>query len=140
MSMSKTTDQEKPDQNPQKTQPLSQPTLPQDQFRPVDWEAHQRDKERRRKEREAKAPLLRRCLDPEYAAQQETLKPKWEWEVSVKYMIPDAKGRLVTKSDTQRIVAQNEADAWATWCDRVQHWPSPHACEKREIRQLAKVS
>src|SRR5262245_62526128 len=52
-------------------------------------EAHQLDKERRRKEFEKVRPILAKCVDPAYAAQLERQKPRFMFEVVMTVMERD---------------------------------------------------
>lgn len=108
-------------------------------YAPVVWEEYEAEKARRAEEREKKRSLQRRCLDPEVAAEFEAKKPRYEFKVRCTYERPNEKGRLESKTEEHTIIAQNERDAWAIFCDRIQTWPSPAACE-REIKRLSKVN
>jgi hypothetical protein len=110
-----------------------------DVFKPVileDWEA---EKALRAEERAKKRPVLRKCLDPEVAADYEQQKPKYEYRVSCTYARPNDRGRLEQHTETHNITAQNEKDAWALFCDKIQTWPSPSACVDRTIEKLKKI-
>lgn len=84
---------------------------------------HQADMARRQKERDAKTPLLRQCLNPAFAAAQEAEKPVYKFRVQAKFdLITD--GKLEAVEMDEEVSAQNESDAWAAACDRLKVWPS----------------
>ena len=79
---------------------------------------------------------LNRCLDADYAAQVEAAKPVYEYRVSCNVPIME-KGRRTTKKMEETVRGKNEDDAWAHFCDFIQHWPSPKGCG-RKITKLTK--
>jgi hypothetical protein len=92
---------------------------------PTNLDDHNKDMETREGTRRKKRPLLLDCLDPTVAKFHEDRKEIWEWRVHVKLFRP-AKGKQQARMepfDTQ-VVAQNEQDAWALFCDTIEEWPS----------------
>lgn len=87
---------------------------------------HAADLKRRAAEREGKRDLLERCLDAKFAAKCESEKPNYRWTVEAKWTGPDrdAGDRMTKISSKQTVIAQNEADAWAMFCDEIGHYPS----------------
>ena len=110
-------------------------------FMPDFFARYEAEKAERAAARGKKRTLQRECLDHGRAADYEAKKEKYEYEVTCTYSIPNADdgGELETKTKTLKFSAHSEADAWAMFCDRIKHWPSPHAVE-REIKRLAKVN
>jgi hypothetical protein len=121
----------------------------------VDLGAHQRDLARRAAEREARCPLEERLklCNPKYAAEVESKKPVYRWKVKFnvierkptakpkadKYADDDVdeeenKGDWKFRSCTKIIEAQNEDDAWAMVCDKMQEWPSRKTANPRFTR------
>jgi hypothetical protein len=108
--------------------------------------AHQADLARRAKEREEKQEKLYRCLDHRYAMECELKKPHYKYTVEVEWWTQAAESkekkkhrgpmeigddnfagdRLVVRKEKRVVVAQSEGDAWALFCDAIQHWPSPN--------------
>lgn len=107
---------------------------------------HQADLARRAKEHEVKREMLYRCLDSRFATEAELKKPQYKFTVEVEWWTqsPESKvskprgameisddddptgGRLCLRKEKRTVVAQNEADAWALFCDAIQSWPSPN--------------
>lgn len=84
---------------------------------------HKADLARRAREREAKRPLLMKCIDPNYAAACEAEKPVYDFRVQAKFDLLVG-GRMEEVEIDERVAAQNEQDAWALTCDRLQIHPS----------------
>lgn len=112
---------------------------PKNPATPVNWDDHQADLERRREERKRNEKTHRACLKAETAAQLEAAKPLYDFEVAASFDIQGEKG-LEPFSKKLKLRAQNEADAWAMYCDKVGHWPSRAACEELKIKQLSKAN
>lgn len=92
---------------------------------PANLEEHEADLERRQQERNAKRPRLLDCLDPTVAKAYEERKEIWEWRVEVKLFRPaQGKAHAHMEEFSKQVVAQNENDAWAFFCDTVGEWPS----------------
>lgn len=94
-------------------------------YLPVNLETRAKEKEFIRKKQEADRPRLLDCLDPTIAKRYEDAKPLYEWEVTCKMFraaTPKTHAHMETK--TQQVVAQNENDAWAMFCDLMGEWPS----------------
>lgn len=77
----------------------------------------------RQAEHDKKEPLLVECLDPARAAYHESQKPSREYTVKVNWRSRD-KGKLVNKVAEHVVTSQNEADAWAHWCDAQGEYPT----------------
>lgn len=111
----------------------------------VDVDAHQKDLTRRQRERDERCPLeerLRLC-SPVYAREVEEKKPLFKFTVTAvtyerrkpeinsrhddfEFDAADGAGEMYTpRSRKGVVVAQNEQDAWAMFCDRIGEWPSP---------------
>ena len=108
-------------------------------YAPADTDKHDRDMRMRKEVMDKKRPHLRKCLDPEYAAQNEARKPTFDFEVSCNYDRRNAKGRLESVKESRVIIAQNESDAWAMFCDKIEAWPGPHTCD-RTIKKMELVA
>lgn len=92
----------------------------------IDMASHEADKQRRRKERAAKEPILRACLDPTIAAKYELEKPRFRFVVKAEFEEMDPKTLARTPFHREaKVIAQNEADAWATACDEWQTSQKP---------------
>jgi hypothetical protein len=107
----------------------------------VDPEKHQANLARRAAEYDKKRPVLDACLNPEVAAKYELEKPRYKFKVSmVPLVVPSKQPKVVGFGDgfddeederpkpkpepiTLTVVAQNEDDAWARFCDSIGHWP-----------------
>lgn len=100
-------------------------TIPSLGAAPIDLDEHTKDMARREAERRAKRPLLLDCLDPTVAKFHEDRKEVWEWRVEVKIFRP-AKGKAHAQMEPfdKQVVAQNDLDAWAIFCDTIEEWPS----------------
>ncbi len=70
---------------------------------------YQKEAAERRARRELNFPAQVACLDPTVAARVASQRPLFNFEVS--YTHPK-NGKFVSE-----VVAENEADAWATFCD-----------------------
>lgn len=110
-----------------------------DPYAPANIAEYEADKTKRKADQDARRPEMRRCLDPEYAARKEARKPLYEWEVECTYSRQDDKGRMVTKSPKEKVIAQNEADAWALFCDKIGDYPSPLDSD-RTFKRLDKIN
>lgn len=111
--------------------------IPPDVAKPVNQEEFDADRASRAVDRKKAEPKLRRCLDPVVAAQYEHRKPLYEWSVEATFMRPNTKGRLVERKESRQVVAQNERDAWAIFCDIIESWPGAGS-SNRTITKLAK--
>ena len=116
-----------------KTQP--QTTTPRNPYAPIDREAHEERKKALAKKQKEHQPFLRKCLDPEFAAQNEARKPVYQYRVRCSFDRKNSKGKMEQIDESATVLAQNEADAWAKFCDKIEAWPSPHVCE-RMIKKL----
>jgi hypothetical protein len=107
---------------------------------PADIDAHEADMARRRAEREAKRGVHLDCLDPGIAKEHEDRKPLYEWRVECSIFrkaVGSAPAHL--QGYNKNVVAQNEGDAWAMFCDSIQEWPS-FRDSKPKITKLKKRS
>ena len=92
---------------------------------PADWDAHRRELDEQQKLLDKKKATLLRCLDPIVAAEYEHRKPLYEWRVECSIFRPAAgKQRATAEKFSELIVAKTEADAWATFCDKIGEYPS----------------
>lgn len=111
---------------------------------PVDLEKHNADMEKREAAQNAKRKRLLDCLDPTEAKRYEDRKTTWEWRVEARLFRP-AKGKVQAHMENfdKTVVAQNEQDAWAYFCDTIGEWPSRRdsspkitRMQKRTLRDL----
>ena len=93
--------------------------------RPTDLDEHNADMRRREEESLNKRPLTLDCLDPTVAKLHEDRKDIYEWQVEVKLFRPSL-GKVQAHMDKfdENVVAQNEGDAWAFFCDKIGEYPS----------------
>jgi hypothetical protein len=104
----------------------------------IDIDAHEADKKRRQAEHDANREELLKCLNPAYAAMKEAQKPQYKWTVSASWNGPhDGEMSHINASET--VIAQDEADAWAMFCDKIGCWPSRRDA-KPVIKRGARVS
>jgi hypothetical protein len=106
---------------------------------PIDLDLHRADLARRQEEMDARREEMLRCCNPQYAASKEMQKKVWEWTVTAEWYGAGDDGPGVWGPETIKVKAQNEADAWAMFCDRIQQWPSPRDA-KRTIKRGKQVS
>lgn len=96
----------------------------------VNEDAHNEDKALRAKAREAKQSVLDECLDPVKAAEHDVRKPRYYYTVSATWSVPNIDKRtgaqvgVKQKTEARKVVAQDENEAWATFCDATSDWPS----------------
>lgn len=111
---------------------------------PVDLEKHNAEMEQREAEQRAKRKRLLDCLDPTEAKRYEDRKVIWEWRIEASLFRP-AKGKVQAHMERfdRSVVAQNERDAWAFFCDSIGEWPSRRdtnpkitRLQKRTLRDL----
>jgi hypothetical protein len=92
---------------------------------PVNVDEHNTSLESRQKKRDKIRPTHLKCLDPVVAAEYEHRKALYEWKVECKIFRPaGTKGRAKVETFCEQVVAQNENDAWAFFCDKIGEWPS----------------
>lgn len=117
-------------------------------FLPVSLEERAKEKARIREEQLARLPRMLDCLDPTVAKTYEDRKPLWEWKVECR-MFRAAVGKTPARMETieKNVVAQNERDAWAMFCDSIGEWPSIRGArpaitrlKKRTLRDAAELS
>jgi hypothetical protein len=114
--------------------------------------AHLADKARRQREADELCPIEERLklTKPKYAKECEDRKPVYKWKVE--FNVIDRKSKASPKDKyaddeevedddtisyravTKFIEAQNEKDAWALVCDRMQDWPSPKLAKPKFTR------
>jgi hypothetical protein len=104
----------------------------------IDIDAHRADLARRQAEIDARREEMLKCTNPQYAASKELQKPVFEWTVTAEWYGPGDDGPGVWGPESMKVKAQNEADAWAMFCDRIEQWPSPRDC-KRTFKRGRKV-
>ena len=92
---------------------------------PPDLDDHTSDMTRREEAYQKQRPLLLDCLDPTVAKLHEDRKDIYEWQVEVKLFRPSL-GKVQAHMDKfdENVVAQNEGDAWAFFCDKIGEYPS----------------
>jgi hypothetical protein len=97
---------------------------------------HEEDRQRRKREREKKLPVLIECLDADTAAKYEGRKPRKTYRVRCDHIIVGADGKRKAERLEAEVEgigdndAQREADAWARACDKWRTSPN---------RQLSKI-
>lgn len=93
-------------------------------------EQHEKNMVELKKKQDAKQPELRKMLDPEYASEIETRKPRVQYRVSC--TLNDRHGgKMVSEEKTGVITAQSPDQAWKKFCDQMRHWPSPSYCNRK---------
>lgn len=108
--------------------------------RPTFIEQHHEELARRQAERDKTAEIREDCLDPREAAKHEMAKPHFNYKVSCSYRKPDPKTRKLTTYEFEaEVVAQNDADAWAHFCDKTGVTHSPNQMKTREIKRGKKL-
>lgn len=98
--------------------------------KPVNEAEWEEEKALRKAERDAKFSLHMECLNPEVASDYEARKPKFEFDIQCTYPFrnPDT-GMAERREKSAKVVAKNESDAWAVFCDKhIRTWPSRRAC------------
>lgn len=105
---------------------------------PVDWMAHEMEKDRRRQEHEERLPAILECMDPETAAEYEARKPLIKYRVRCFVMERNQRGKMTRRDITAEVKAQNESEAWAKFCDQQGKYPPPKACN-RTIEKVKKT-
>lgn len=115
-------------------QPIPMPALAPPVTSLEEWNA---ERVRRASERAAKEDTLMACTDPTVARQWEDRKPDYEWSVEVSIPRP-ARGnqKYYREKFSETVVAQNEADAWAMFCDRIGEWPSRRFAKPKIVRGM----
>jgi hypothetical protein len=125
----------------------------------VDMEKHQARLAALHEKQEKMRPVLEACLDPAVAARYELEKPRYKFKVSMTPKALPSQQSLVDVFDdddaeaeelpapkpiTLTVVAQNEDDAWARFCDSIGQWPGrrfarPTIVKGKQV-SLAKVA
>ena len=96
----------------------------------VSLDQHEKNMAAIREKQDAKQPELRKMLDPDYASEIETRKPRGQYRVTC--AINDRHGgKMVSEEKTGVVTAQNEDQAWKKLCDQMRHWPSPRHCDRK---------
>lgn len=98
---------------------------PRAKFSPARQEDVDKERARIRAEQDERLPRMLDCLDPAVAKKYEDAKNVWEWRVTCRMFRP-AVGRSPARMEeiTKEVVAQNQRDAWAMFCDLVGEYPS----------------
>ena len=65
-----------------------------------------------------------RCLHPAVAAGLEAKKPFFPFDIEATWQGPGENGPGIWGPEKRRCIAQNENDAWAMFCDKIEQWPS----------------
>jgi hypothetical protein len=65
-----------------------------------------------------------KCCNPNYARQKELEKPQYVFTIECEWYAGHAKRGIVQYHRRASVVAQDEADAWSMFCDKIQCWPS----------------
>lgn len=113
---------------------IKQPqTVPDFGIQRIDEEERQRKMKKLQERIDAKRDEMYKCLDADYAAQVEARKPVYEYKVSCQVSVVE-KGRRTTKKLEETVRGKNEDDAWAHFCDAVQHWPPPRGCGRKIVK------
>ena len=118
---------------PSNLKSLSQP------YSPADVDFHASDLAARQAARDSRRATNRACLDPVVAGQHEARKPLYEWLVECTYSRQNSKGRIETVAASDKVMAQNESDAWAIFCDKRGVWPGRRDSDLK-ITQLEKAA
>lgn len=107
-------------------------------YLPVNLKERAKERQRIRDEQLKSRPRTLDCLDPTVAKRYEDAKPLYEWRVVCKLFRP-AVGKQHAHMETmdRQVVAQNENDAWAMFCDAIGEWPSRRDA-RPEISRLRK--
>jgi hypothetical protein len=100
----------------------------------IDLDRHRKDLERRGAERAAKRQILDDCTNPYVAAEHEMKKPVYRWVVKATWL--DSKHQF---EGEETVSAQDEAEAWSRFCDRLGHWPSRRNCRQLTITRGKKL-
>ena len=96
---------------------------------PANVDKHQADLASRQAERDKKQPKSIRCLDPIVAAQYENRKPLYEWKIECEiFQQASGKRRARFEKHSEQVVAQNEDDAWAIFCVKIERYPGRKHC------------
>lgn len=90
----------------------------------VNIDEHQKDMARRRAEHLAKKPFLLRCIDPQFARQQELKKPMYQYTVTAEWFGNGESGAGFHGPFKREVAAQNENDAWSRFCDSIEKFPN----------------
>jgi hypothetical protein len=116
----------------------------------TDLDAHKEDLARRAKERDERVSYEERMrlTKPKYAAECELRKPVYKWTVEAtifEHNPPEKRDRydfsddeedepFVTRLVKATVIAQNEKDAWAEFCDKIKTWPNPRLAKPKFTR------
>lgn len=107
---------------------------------PPTLEEFNAERVRRAAERAKKEDVLLECIDPTVARQYEDRKATYEWQVEVRLPRPAiGNQKFYRQKFSETVVAQNDADAWAYFCDRIGEWPNRRNA-KPLITRLGRVS
>ena len=125
--MARTNDTDKP---VEQIAAIADPNLPP---ATISLQRHEEDKRQRAARRRANLRDQVKCLEPSYAAQVVNSRPKREYKVSCVISARTEGGGRTQKELEGVVIAENEKDAWASFCDRNRVWPSPAMSEARVV-------
>jgi hypothetical protein len=99
--------------------------LTRNPYLPVSLEERAKEKKRIKEEQNKNRPRLLDCLDPTVAKRYEDAKPLYEWRVECGiFRKATPKNHAHVEQVSKQVVAQDEDDAWAFFCDAQGEWPS----------------
>jgi hypothetical protein len=109
--------------------------LTRNPYLPVSLEERAKEKARYREMQAANRPRLLDCLDPTVAKRYEDAKPLYEWKVECRlFRKATGKSHAHVEEVSRQVVAQDEDDAWAFFCDAQGEWPSRRDCDPKITR------
>lgn len=89
-----------------------------------EWDAYEKEKAERKLRLAANREMHEACCDPEVASAYEMRKPVYHWTVNATWSYYDGQGVSKRKESLPNVLAQNERDAWANFCDHLDVWPN----------------
>jgi hypothetical protein len=99
--------------------------LTRNPYLPVNLEERAKEKAFYREQQRINRPRLLDCLDPTVAKRYEDAKPMFSWKVECGiFRKATPKTHAHVEQVQQIVVAQNENDAWSSFCDIQGEWPS----------------
>lgn len=102
---------------------------------PTDVTSHEADMARRQARRDANRDEQIRCCSYAYSAARELEKPAFEFLISAEWLGKDGDEDFISMLHSeQTVIAQNEADAWAAFCDKLGRWPSRRQVKPKIVR------
>ncbi len=91
---------------------------------PIDIDKHTKEMARRQAEQNAQRDEMLKCLNPAYARARERAKPLYLWTVTCKWFTGNEEGKGIYRLEEEVVTGQNENDAWARFCDKLEVSPS----------------